>query len=280
MHSLILKKIEELLGFNFYVPDYRFFYILFILTAFVASNILAAKRGIPEKRMYKANLLIFGCTFLGARFYNIIHYVFQNDHIVFSEIFKLSGTGSFGAYLGFIFGSILTLRIMKINIRIVHDIYAPIFVISLILGRIGCFMTGCCYGKTSDLPWAVAFPAETPPYYEHLSSGLINFGDTYSLPVHPTQLYEVAFGLLTIWPIIFLYRRRILEGRLLYVYLSGYCLFRFIIEFFRGDNHILILNMTIPQLIAVLIFIVCIIGLTIISNKELEKNNTMILNKN
>ena len=84
------------------------------------------------------------------------------------------------------------------------DCVAPGLLVGLALGRIGCFLNGCCYGGPCDLPWAVRFPPQSPPWLDQAARGLLPPGgaasaDTpgWSLPIHPAQLYAaVDAGLL------------------------------------------------------------------------------------
>lgn len=84
-------------------------------------------------------------------------------------------------------------------------------------GRIGCFFAGCCYGKETDFFLAVKFP------------NLPN-------PVHPTQLYEAAFlfvmfGVCSVLLLRYHYRHN------MSLYMVSYGIFRFLIEFLRGDDR-------------------------------------------
>jgi phosphatidylglycerol:prolipoprotein diacylglycerol transferase len=90
------------------------------------------------------------------------------------------------------------------------------------IGRIGCVMAGCCYGSPCELPWAITF---TDP----------NSLAPVNIPLHPTQLYHCLAGLLTF--AILLGAKRFLktEGMLSGLMLMLYAVFRFSIEFFRGD---------------------------------------------
>ena len=84
-------------------------------------------------------------------------------------------------------------------------------------GRLGCFFAGCCYGKETDSPLGVQFP--------HLPN-----------PVHPTQLYEAAFlFVIFIVMLILLFRYNFRHN--MSVYLISYGIFRFLIEFVRGDHR-------------------------------------------
>lgn len=74
------------------------------------------------------------------------------------------------------------------------DCIAPGLLVGLALGRVGCFLNGCCYGGPCDLPWAVRFPPDSPPWLDQAASGLLPAaaaagGRPWSLPVHPAQLY-------------------------------------------------------------------------------------------
>ncbi len=53
------------------------------------------------------------------------------------------------------------------------DLVAPSLTLGLAFGRVGCFLNGCCYGGTCDLPWAVRFPANSPPYSQQVQTGTL-----------------------------------------------------------------------------------------------------------
>jgi phosphatidylglycerol:prolipoprotein diacylglycerol transferase len=97
----------------------------------------------------------------------------------------------------------------------------------------GCFFYGCCYGTASSLPWAVRYPVMSLAHYHQFEAGLIKYGDTLSLPVHPVQLYETAGALLVVL-LVFLFRRRWkARGSLLISSVFFFSVIRFLMEFFR-----------------------------------------------
>lgn len=65
------------------------------------------------------------------------------------------------------------------------DCAAPGLLVGLAIGRVGCFLNGCCFGGPCDLPWAVRFPEGTAPAAAYPAA------DGGSLPLHPAQLYAV-----------------------------------------------------------------------------------------
>lgn len=96
------------------------------------------------------------------------------------------------------------------------DAFAPAVMLGAAVGRTGCFLAGCCYGRPTDGWWGVQFP--------HLSE-----------PVHPTQLYDasiaLALGVLLLWR----FGRRRFDGENIALLLIGYSAFRGLTEAFRGD---------------------------------------------
>ncbi|MCQ2410011.1 MAG: prolipoprotein diacylglyceryl transferase [Elusimicrobiaceae bacterium] len=93
------------------------------------------------------------------------------------------------------------------------------------LGRVGCFLAGCCHGKPTTMPWGVTF---TDPH---------SLVDTHLLgvPVHPTQLYEAVGNLLIFFLLHKLYNRPHKNGSILLAYVACYSTMRFVVQFFRGD---------------------------------------------
>ena len=75
------------------------------------------------------------------------------------------------------------------------DVMAPSIAVGIFFGRLGCFLNGCCYGDACQLPWAVSFPKNSPPWQHHEFLQLIPRDALWSLPVHPTQIYSAIDGL-------------------------------------------------------------------------------------
>lgn len=93
------------------------------------------------------------------------------------------------------------------------------------LGRVGCFLAGCCYGRPTTLPWGVRF---TDPH-------ALVAPELHGIALHPTQLYESVANLLLFFLLHKLYNKPHKDGMILLLYVACYSLLRFVIEFFRGD---------------------------------------------
>ena len=109
----------------------------------------------------------------------------------------------------------------------IRDIASPALALMMTIVRVGCLLGGCCYGKPTDLPWAV---------------------EMHGARRHPTQLYELLFQLVFFWLLWYLRDRMPRTGDLIKLYLGSYAVFRFFNEFWRV-NPVVALNMTVPQLI-------------------------------
>jgi phosphatidylglycerol:prolipoprotein diacylglycerol transferase len=146
------------------------------------------------------------------------------------EIFSMAVIQSGGTYYGGVVGTIATIvlytYIKKIPPLPLMDTYAFAIPLGHSIGRLGCFLAGCCYGKPTSVPWAVTFKNELA---EQLA------GTPLHMPLHPTQLYESAAEFLNFLIIITLARRQKFTGQLIGTYFLLYGFERGTIEFFRGD---------------------------------------------
>lgn len=77
----------------------------------------------------------------------------------------------YGSLIGGLPGLLLYARKHRLPLLALGDLIAPSMVLGLALGRIGCLLNGCCYGGPCDVPWAVTFPPESPPYKSQVQRG-------------------------------------------------------------------------------------------------------------
>src|SRR5262249_402934 len=95
------------------------------------------------------------------------------------------------------------------------------------IGRIGCLLAGCCYGRECSLPWAVTFQ---DPFANE------NSGVPLGVPLHPTQLYHFGADLIVFALVAYAWKRRRFDGQILVTYLIFYSIERGIVELWRGDS--------------------------------------------
>jgi phosphatidylglycerol:prolipoprotein diacylglycerol transferase len=125
------------------------------------------------------------------------------------------------------------------------DAFAPGIALGHVTGRLGCFAAGCCYGRPTNVPWAVIF---TSP------QAAANVGTPLGIPLHPTQLYESGAELLILIVLLATERRgRPFPGRTFWLYMILYAISRYIIEFYRGDPRGVIFGVSTSQFISLLL---------------------------
>ena len=104
------------------------------------------------------------------------------------------------------------------------DLLCTVIPLGHAFGRIGCFFYGCCYGRDSDAWCAVTFPMGSPSWFEH---------GRRMVSVLPTQLFEAA-ALLALFAVLLAVYRRWRRGTA-GLYMIGYAVIRFFMEYLRGD---------------------------------------------
>ena len=160
------------------------------------------------------------------------------------EIIGFEGLSVYGAILGAALAMWLVSRFKAFPLGKLVDLIAPGAILAQALGRVGCIMNGCCYGKTTSVPWAFIY-SNTNSYA------------TKGIPVHPTHLYELIWDL-AVFGVLWQLRGRLRpEGSLFLVYLTAYSLGKFVITFFR-EGTIICGGLYQAQVIAVVVLAVLI----------------------
>ena len=125
------------------------------------------------------------------------------------------------------------------------DVFAPGIALGHVTGRLGCLAAGCCYGRPTDVPWAIIF---TNPL------AAANVGTPLGIPLHPTQLYEAGAELLILVLLLATEKRgRHFPGRTFWAYMLLYAVSRYIIEIYRGDPRGEMFGMSTSQFISLVL---------------------------
>jgi len=208
----------------------RWYGLMYVL-GFAATHILVAyqTRRYHLQRLAELfeslNFTLIISLILGARlgyiiFYNLPYYTQYPGEII--AVWQ-GGMSFHGALLGLLLGSLWFCRKNRLVFLETVDIYVVTIPIGLGLGRLGNFINGELFGRVSDVPWAMVFPAGGP------------------LPRHPSQLYEFLLeGLLLftiLWSLrIWHHRRNWPAGTLFATFLVGYGSVRSLVELFREPD--------------------------------------------
>jgi len=177
---------------------------------------------------------------------------------------------------GFLSATIFIIK-KKMNFLKILDISAPVLALGVGIGRIGCFMAGCCFGNYTSSFLGISFPAGSPAFKKHLEiyPDLMH-NHTSSLTVIPTQLFSAGANFIIFLYLYFLLRKKKkYNGQLFIQFLILYSIFRFIIEFFRGDDRGNLLFFSTSQWISIIVVVLSIIARFIIKNLNKKKENNV-----
>jgi phosphatidylglycerol:prolipoprotein diacylglycerol transferase len=199
-----------------------------LVTAGILAGIwTASRRGLRDKLspdlFFDLIPWLVGGVIIGARGLYVINYLRESfAGLPWWHIFAVQQGGLvfYGGLIGAALAVILFARWAKQPLWKIADVLAPSIALGHVLGRLGCFINGCCYGRAADLPWAVHYPQDH---------------ETRGYGIHPTQLYEALLDFCLYLALAGLYRRKKFDGQVFAAYLMAYACLRSFVELFRGD---------------------------------------------
>jgi len=217
------------------VPDY---FKLAVIAALVAS-LIALRLAAHDRASQRHTARAIACAYLGALAGG---YVFEAVRALPMALASgwwrpvwHPGRAAYGGLLAAIGAAALYLMATRQHAVAFFDRIAVGAGLSFAFVRTGCFLAGCDYGLPTAHPWGVRFPPGSLAALDHARRGFIPPGAP-SLPVHPTQLYEAALGLLAAALAALPIARGRRDGRAFAVFLGVYAAGRFALEFLRGDQ--------------------------------------------
>lgn len=152
-----------------------------LLIAVVAAVALAVRRarqlGFNGELVYALAVWVFVSGILGARVFYVVQKWEQFDgqslfHLLAGIVnVTQGGIVIYGGLIGGAIGFVAFVLRNGLPWLAVADLIAPSVLLGMAIGRIGCFLNGCCYGGECEYPWAVRFPQDSPPYVDQLRTG-------------------------------------------------------------------------------------------------------------
>ncbi|MEM3122196.1 MAG: prolipoprotein diacylglyceryl transferase [Candidatus Pacearchaeota archaeon] len=244
MYTWNLNPIALDLGF-FQIRWYSLMYVLGFIIAYYMISWLAKEKHIEVSKDDVADMLLYLAIgmILGARLFYVIFYNFSYYFTNLLEIPAVwhGGLSFHGGFLGATLGVYYWCKRKKQDFWKLADLAVIPGAIALAFGRIGNFMNGELWGRTTDVAWCVNFP------------------DVKGCR-HPSQLYESLKNVI-IFAVLFSVRksRQMKEGMLFSLFMTLYGLFRFVIEFFREPDEqlgFIFANLSMGQLLSMVMFII------------------------
>jgi phosphatidylglycerol---prolipoprotein diacylglyceryl transferase len=233
------------------------YYSLMYLVAFLVTYLLVAYRVKHEGYKYTMEViqdffvwaiagLILGGRFGYVLFYQFDYYMMNPLQILLPFEFShgitfvgISGMSYHGGAIGVLIATVIFCRKRAIDFWHFADLFCPVIPLGYTFGRIGNFINGELYGRLTDKAWGMYFP----------------MAPTYHLR-HPSQLYEAFFEGIVLFVVLWsLRKKKTFDGFFVALYVIGYGLIRFFIEFLREpDSHLGFIwaQMSMGQLLCVL----------------------------
>jgi len=223
--------------------------------------IRARARGLDGQRVMDLGIWIIISALLGAK---LLLLIVERDQFLGSPRNMLdllrSGGVFYGGLIAAVAVALLYLRRHKLPLWTTTDVFAPGIALGHVVGRLGCLLAGCCFGRPTTVPWAISF---------HDPNAFANAGTPLGVPLHPTQLYEAgAEALILVFLLAFERRGRPFPGRTFWSYMLLYGISRFIIEFYRGDPRGTVFDaLSTSQFVSVLLVPLAIVMLFLLSRR-------------
>ena len=232
----------------FSIPKFSFFgkmtgpldiysFGVILALSFMIALIIAVKRknvaGVSSEEVMDIGLIIMFSGIIGARLGWVLINIKSIENFWQIFDFRNGGLSLHGSLIGGLIALWIYSNIKKKNIGKILDMVTPSVIIGIAIGRIGCFMNGCCYGVESSI-----FSASSV-FHGH----------------HPAQLYEMFLDFILFIFVLFYEKRTKFSGELFITFIMGYSVVRFIVEIFRFDRfHIGILNL--GQFVSVILIVI------------------------
>ena len=208
-------------------------------------------------------LAVVACIVYGMTNIRVVIYGFRHfDELGWKGLwdcirYAFGGIVFYGGFIGGAIGILIYTKFAK-DVKgkrdELLDIYAVLTPLFHTFGRIGCFLGGCCYGVESKIGFTIHNNTINP-----------SINDVNRFPI---QLVESACNFILFLVMLYLFKKVILESRLIYVYMLTYPVIRFITEMFRGDTYRgIFFGLSTSQWISILLFVFALIMLPVKTRK-------------
>jgi len=221
---------------SFTIYSYGLMLVLAFFVCAYLTSLQAKKENLDPERIFNLLFLVFIFGIIGSRiFYVLINALFYLHNPLEIIMLQHGGMAWFGGLIFGLAAAVLFIKKHKMNLLKTLDLLAPFIALGQAIGRIGCLLNGCCFGRESEFGI----------YFKVFEKILI-----------PTQLYSSLFLLLIFIILRFKQDNKHLPGEILCSYLFLYSLKRFFIEFLRNDSPRIFYGLTLFQILCLAMFFI------------------------
>lgn len=247
MRPRLVDSLNQYVGttaFDWIIPDPSVVYPLTILVCAIVYVRRLRLTGTDARTALSSVLAGSIGAFVGAKLIYVIAHL-QSYILLPSHLLAPGGTMSWGAYGGAVTGIVFYAYRNGTPPLPSLDVLGSVLGLGPFIGRWSCLLNGDDYGKITNVPWAIQYPAGSIPFAAHVHDGLISYTAPLSALVHPNQLYLSLNGLLLFIFISWVWKKyRHREGLTFGLFCVSYGILRFMLEFFRDEP----MSSLIPQL--------------------------------
>ena len=226
MHPVLLK-----LGW-FSVYSFGFMLALSFLLGIYVSGRRAKRYGVAPEHILDLSVYVILSGVVGSRLLYVAFHI--DEYRNFIDVFALwqGGATLYGGFLLAILVGYIFSRKRNLGFLVLGDIISAALALGIALTRVGCFLSGCCYGKQTALPWGVTFPPGSPAGAYERELALAERAPAVAL--HPSQLYDSFLALATFTLLLALRGRLARKNGMAFgLMLFCYGISRFIVDFTR-----------------------------------------------
>ena len=240
MHPILF----EIAGWPVY--SYGVLLALAYLAGLQLAVVRARRAGIDPAKIMDLGIYLIIAALVGAKLMLIVvdFNEFKQQPRELLSLVRAGGVFYGGLLAAFGTGMFLVGR-YRLPVWTTADLIAPGIALGHVVGRFGCLLAGCCYGKPTNVAWAITF---TSPVARE------NVGTPLNIPLHPTQMYDAGAELIILAVLLITERRgRTFAGRTFWLYMLLYAISRYIIEIYRDDPRGMILGVSTSQFVSILL---------------------------
>jgi phosphatidylglycerol:prolipoprotein diacylglycerol transferase len=224
--------------------------VSFLLGIWLAGR-RAKRYGIDGQKILDLSVIIILAAVVGSRLLYVVFHLDQYSNPL--DVFALwqGGATFYGGFLLAVAASYWWVQRNNLSFLTVADVIAPSIALGLVFTRVGCLLSGCCFGKPTEGPLGMVFPPDSPAG----AAAALMAGErgTAHVALHPTQAYSSLKGLVIFVALLLAQRHLTRRGALFGLLLVLYGIGRFTIDFFRfyETNAVVLAGLTFNQVISV-----------------------------
>lgn len=207
---------------RFHIYSYGFMLAFSFFVGVWLAGRRSSKAGVGKDVIYDLTLILIVAAVLGSR---ALYILTHKEHFrSFLDIIALwqGGATYYGGFLLALVGAILYVRKRRVSFLLVADICSPSIALGVLFTRIGCFLSGCCFGSPTGSRLGLVFPSDSPAGFVFPEAA-----------IHPTQLYSAFYGLVIFIALLLLEKKKSFKGFTFGFLCILYGLSRFAVDFFR-----------------------------------------------